>query len=113
MIVSRSASDTDLGSFTSFHSKLLLMEGSYVGRAQFWILRMDQIQHLGMQTMFQIPQGLDERLPIFLVEFEDGCARPVEGVVDFEQEPLNCCCLPLVHAVGPRVLNVFRWIGTN
>ncbi len=58
MIASRSATDTDFGSFTSFHRKSLLMVGGSGGGPQFWILRVDQLQHLKMQTMFQIHKGL-------------------------------------------------------
>ena len=54
--------------------------GGHGGRAQFWMLCVDQLQHLKMHTIFQVQKRLDEYLPLFFVEFKDGCASLVDGV---------------------------------
>jgi hypothetical protein len=104
MIASRSASDTDFGSFTFFHRKLLLMVGGTGGRAQFWMLRVDEFQHLKMQTIFQVEKRLPQYLPLFFVEFMESCASLVEGALECAKLPLNLCRLHLVHGLdSPRL----------
>jgi hypothetical protein len=89
-----------------FPPQVTVYSGARGGWSQFWMLSVDQLQHLNMQTGSQFPEGMDEWPPIFLVEFTDSCESLVDGVVDCEQVPSNPFRLHLVHGLYPCGSNV-------
>src|ERR1700722_2953445 len=81
-------------------------DGGGHGRwTQFWMLCVDQLQHLKMYAIFQVKKRLAEYLPLFFVEFKDGCAGLAAGALEREQVPSNFFRLHLVHGLDPPGLD--------